>query len=195
MRCQRSGDRTTRRMIGNRRSIQEPGDRTVGSDHEVFDELLRAVSGIGHEPTDASPSNSARTSTVSSSSAPCAWRSALRRCATSSCSRRFSANPATRAAAGGSGAFALKPCPHAVVCQLRLVAHHGLIDVRRTAAALCVDNHVRHDRDGDPAPRPARSDPYSAGPAAWENSVAAYKPRWCSFRRGHPARSPTRPQR
>ena len=57
-----------------------------------------------------SPSNSARTSMVSSSSAPWSWRCAFSRCATPSWSFRFSASPGTAASAGGGGP---SPCSHA----------------------------------------------------------------------------------
>jgi hypothetical protein len=50
MRCHRSGERTTLRKTGKTALLQEAGDRAVGSDHEVLDDLLGAIPFLGPLP-------------------------------------------------------------------------------------------------------------------------------------------------
>ena len=113
-RSQRSGARTTRRMLGEAMIAQEPGRDAIRRDHEVLDQLARpTLRLLASSPTTMPSFTTGRASTVWMSSAPRWCRRVLSRCATSSWSANLrvqARNPCHRLR---HRARCLEPCRHA----------------------------------------------------------------------------------
>ena len=80
MRSHRAGERTTRRSDGKPRASRNARDDAVGRDHQVFDQLLRAVRRLRlHVARACRRRRRAGPRCVSNCSAPCSWRAAIER--------------------------------------------------------------------------------------------------------------------